>query len=53
MGRPLIELKRFDLKEVKIDFYPVEKQIYTAIAEKFVEKVNGELGSPPSCNRLD
>ncbi|KGO41713.1 Helicase, C-terminal [Penicillium expansum] len=40
MGRPLIELKRFDLKEVKIDFYPVEKQIYTAIAEKFVEKVN-------------
>ncbi|KGO68089.1 Helicase, C-terminal [Penicillium italicum] len=40
MGRPLIELKKFSLKEVKVDFYPVEKQIYTAIAEKFAEKVN-------------
>ncbi|CAI7674945.1 unnamed protein product [Penicillium discolor] len=40
MGRPLIELKRFNLKEVKIEFYPAEKQIYNAIAEKFLEKVN-------------
>ncbi|KAJ6147484.1 hypothetical protein N7497_009466 [Penicillium chrysogenum] len=40
MGRPLVELKRFDLKEIKIEFYPVERQIYHAIAEKFVAKVN-------------
>lgn len=45
MGRPLIELKRFDLKEVKIEFYPVERQIYEAIAERFVAKVNGEPAS--------
>jgi hypothetical protein len=45
MGRPLIELKKFDLKEVKIDFYPVERQIYHAIAERFVAKVNGEPAS--------
>lgn len=45
MGRPLVELKRFDLKEVKIEFYPVERQIYHAIAEKFVAKVNGEPAS--------
>ncbi|KAL2703640.1 hypothetical protein AAEP93_004711 [Penicillium crustosum] len=43
MGRPLIELKRFNLKEVKIEFYPAEKQIYSAIAEKFLEKVNSTL----------
>lgn len=47
MGRPFIELKKFDLKEKKVEFYPVERQIYSAIAEKFIEKVNGELGSPP------
>ncbi|CAI7611733.1 unnamed protein product [Penicillium glandicola] len=40
MGRPLIELKRFNLKEVKVEFYPVEKQIYSAIAERFIKKVN-------------
>ncbi|OQE27022.1 hypothetical protein PENFLA_c006G08544 [Penicillium flavigenum] len=40
MGRPLIELKKFDLKEVKIEFYPVERQIYHAIAERFLAKVN-------------
>ncbi|CAI7584066.1 unnamed protein product [Penicillium palitans] len=40
LGRPLIELKRFNLKKVKIEFYPAEKQIYSAIAEKFLEKVN-------------
>jgi hypothetical protein len=47
MGRPLIELKRLDLKEVKVEFYPVEKQIYAAIAEIFIRKVNGELESLP------
>ncbi|KAJ5355842.1 Helicase C-terminal [Penicillium concentricum] len=40
MGRPLIELKRFGLKEVKVDFYPVERQIYNAITERFIERVN-------------
>ncbi|KAJ6184962.1 hypothetical protein N7519_006263 [Penicillium mononematosum] len=40
LGRPLIELKKFDLKEVKIEFYPVERQIYHAIAERFLAKVN-------------
>ncbi|OQD60065.1 hypothetical protein PENPOL_c029G07140 [Penicillium polonicum] len=40
LGRPIIELKTFDTKEVKIEFYPAEKQIYNAIAEKFLEKVN-------------
>lgn len=53
MGRPLIELKRLDLKKVKIEFYPSEKQIYSAIAEKFLEKVNGELGSPRECSQLN
>ncbi|KAJ9489874.1 hypothetical protein VN97_g3410 [Penicillium thymicola] len=53
LGRPLIELKSLDLKEVKIEFYPAEKQIYNAIAEKFLEKVNGELGSPPIVQSIE
>ncbi|KAJ5199655.1 SNF2-related protein [Penicillium cf. griseofulvum] len=48
MGRPLIELKRFDLKEVKVEFYPVEKQIYAAIAEIFIKKVNATQMSKQS-----
>ncbi|OQE44262.1 hypothetical protein PENCOP_c002G01841 [Penicillium coprophilum] len=40
MGRPLIELKKLDLRETRIDIYPVERQIYRAIVETFIEKVN-------------
>ncbi|KAJ5177544.1 Helicase C-terminal [Penicillium coprophilum] len=50
MGRPLIELKKFDLRETRIDFYPVERQIYRAIVERFIEKVNTtELKTQSKC----
>ena len=52
MGRPLIELKKFDVKEEKIDFYPVERQIYHAIAERFLAKVNGEPERHLNCIEL-